>query len=261
MAERGHSSEDFENVVALLIRAGFSDSEEEAGELVEAAAGDGARLEHLVGRRLDGEPLSWLTGTTTFLGHTIFVDRGVYVPRPQTEPMARQAVDLLPAVGFAADLATGSGALAVTMQRARPAARVVATDIDAGACRCAKRNGVDVYQGDLGEPLPNELLGRFDVITAVVPYVPTDELVFLPSDVQRHEPRAALDGGEEGLEVLVRTVLWAEKLLHSGGRVLLELGGEQDTALLPALTDARFVMQDRFFDADGDLRGIEAVRR
>jgi release factor glutamine methyltransferase len=247
-------------VAAELARAGFVDPREEAAELIEAAAGDAERLGDWVARRLDGEPLPWLTGYTVFNGHRIGVDRGVYVPRPQTEALVQRAIARLPQDGLAADLATGCGAIAVSLKRARPQARVVATDIDKTAFGCAAKNGVEVYQGHLADPLPATLYGRIDVVAAVVPYVPTEELVFLPRDVQRHEPRLALDGGPGGTRLLEEAVEAASTLLRPGGSLLLELGGTQDRGLTPALHAAGFRLAYRLEDEDGDLRGIEATR-
>jgi release factor glutamine methyltransferase len=246
-------------VAGDLERAGFLDPREEAAELIEAAGGDADRLRDWVARRLDGEPLPWLTGYTVFNGHRIVVDRGVYVPRPQTEPLAQRAIDRLPEDGLAADLATGCGAIAVSLQQARPRARVVASDIDQSACRCAAQNGVEVYHGHLAQPLPPELHGRFDVVTAVVPYVPTEELVFLPRDVQRHEPGLALDGGPGGTSLLEEAAKSASTLLRRGGSLLLELGGTQDRALGPVFESAGFRLVYRIEDDDGDLRGVEVL--
>lgn len=243
-----------------MTEAGFPDGRAQARELMQAARGDDDVLRSWLKRRVEGEPLSWLTGVTTFCGHTIRIDRGVYVPRYETEAIARRAIQRLPDGGLAADLATGSGAVAVALSRARPAARVVATDLDDDACRCARANGVEVYQGNLGAPIPTELSGGFDVVVAVVPYVPTDELVYLPRDIRRYEPRGALDGGVRGLELLQGAVRWAAVLLRRNATLILELGGEQDAHLEPALADAGFGPVDRIVDEDGDLRGIEAVR-
>jgi release factor glutamine methyltransferase len=245
---------------SALTRAGFPDAREEVREMITAADGDPDILHGWMTRRLDGEPLPWLTGVTTFLGNTVHVDRGVYVPRPQTELIARRAIDRLPDGGLACDLATGSGALAVAMANARRGARVIATDIDGDACSCARKNNVEVYQGNLGSPIPADLRGSFDVVVAVVPYVPTDKLEFLPRDVRRHEPRMALDGGSRGLIFLEQAVSWGARLLRQHGTLLLELGGDQDSELLPALAEADFTLTDRLFDEEGDLRGIEADR-
>jgi release factor glutamine methyltransferase len=244
-------------VVARLAAAGCVAAEEEADELVEAAGGDAELLEELVERRVAGEPLAWVTGWTDFLGYRVVVRPGVYVPRWQTEMLAGRAISVLPDEGLAADLCTGSGAVAVAMGGERPAARVVATDVDALAYRCAQENGVEVYLGHLADPLPEELRGHFDLVFGVVPYVPTDALIYLPRDVRDHEPLIALDGGPGGLTVLDEVVRQASSLLHVGGSLLLELGGHQDEALRHTLEQAGFGQARRHLDDEGDLRGIE----
>ncbi len=137
-------------------------------------------------------------------------------------------------------------------------ARVLATDIDPLACRCAADNGVEVYTGHLADPLPGELHGRFDIVIAVVPYVPSEELVFLPRDVRQHEPLRALDGGPHGTVVLDQAVRAAARLLRPQGSVLLEVGGDQDVALAGVLEESGFGPLVRHEDDEGDLRGIEA---
>ena len=99
----------------------------------------------MVERRLTGEPLAWITGRTVFCGLDVVVEPGVYVPRWQSEPLARLAAGLLPPAGAGVDLCCGTGALAMVMQAARPGARVVATEVDPVAVRCARRNHVVVF--------------------------------------------------------------------------------------------------------------------
>jgi release factor glutamine methyltransferase len=247
-------------VIERLRAAGCVAAEEEADELM-AAASDGAALEGLLDRRERGEPLAWITGTIQFCGHAVRVDPGVYVPRPQSEELALRAAALLEISGSdprAVDLCTGSGAVAVHLGAAVPRATVVAVDLDGRAVACALRNGVGAVVGDLGAPL---VAGAFDVVSAVAPYVPTSELRLLPSDVQRYEPRRALDGGEDGLELVRRVVAGAAELLRSGGWLLTEVGGHQDRALAPTLEAWGFRQSSTWSDDDGDLRGLVAQRR
>jgi release factor glutamine methyltransferase len=234
------------------------DADQEAREMIEAAHGDDAVLGCWVARRLAGEPLAWLTGYVTFAGHRVLVDRGVYVPRPQTELLARQATERLPERGLAVDLCTGTGAMAVALGGAHPQARVVGTDIDPNAVGCAAKNGVEVYRGHLADPLPDALFGHVDVVVAVVPYVPTEEMIFLPRDVRDYEPRRALEGGRNGMVLLEQAVVSGAQLLHAGGSLLLEVGGNQDELLVPPLDQAGFSVSARIHDDEGDLRGIEA---
>ena len=97
--------------------------------------------------------------------------------------------------------------------------------------RCARRNlagfGGRVYQGDLFEPLPDELRGRVDILAANVPYVPTDEIALMPAEARLHEPRVALDGGADGLGVLRRVAAEAPPWLAPGGHLLVETSDRQ----------------------------------
>ena len=129
-------------------------------------AGDDAELEAWVRRREAGEPLAWITGVASFCDHDLAIAPGVYVPRPQTEELARRAASVLPHDGAALDLCTGSGAVAAHLARERPAARVVGVDVDACAAACARRIGVAVVVTDLDTALGPV---AFDVVPAVAP--------------------------------------------------------------------------------------------
>jgi release factor glutamine methyltransferase len=216
-------------------------------------------LESLVERRLRGEPLAWITGTTVFCGLTIRVDQGVYVPRWQSEPLARRAALRLPEAGIAIDLCTGSGAIAKTLLSERPASRVVASDLDDRAVACASANGVEVYGGDLFAPIPRDLEGRVDVIVGVVPYVPTPSMRTLPRDTFVFESTLSYDGGPDGVDCLQRVIRESPRFIRPGGSLLLELGGEQAEILQDDLLECGFVDVAILSDDDGDVRGLEAI--
>ena len=247
------AAEQVASVVERLRAAGCLAPEEEAAELV-AAAPDPGVLGDWLTRREDGEPLPWITGRTRFCGRGLVVDRGVYVPRPHTEELVRRATSVLGS-GRAADLCTGSGAVAASLQAWAPGAAVVGVDLDATAVACARRNGVAALRGDLGGPLASR---SFDVVTAVAPYVPSGELPFLPRDVRRYEPPTALVGGGDGLDVVRRVVRSAARILRPGGWLVVELGGSQDEALAPVLDRFGFGEVSAWDDEDGDLRGVLA---
>ena len=244
------------DTVHALRAAGCVAAEEEAAELMSASSGDPARLGDLVARRIQGTPLAWLVGSVTFCGVPVLVHPGVYVPRWQSEPLALEAVRRLPRRGTAVDLCTGSGALAVVLARHRPDARVLATENDPLALACARANGVVVYECDLAGGLPDGIVGLTDVVTAVAPYVPADQLHLLPRDVLAHEPRSSLDGGAGGTEVLCGVIVAAARLLRPGGSLLVEIGGNQAADLVPPLTRARFGDLVVLSDEDGDTRGL-----
>lgn len=233
--------------------AGCVAAEEEAADFVSTAP-DEATLEAWLCRREQGEPPAWITGKVVFCGQVLHIAPGVYVPRSQTEELARRAVPLLPDEGRALDLCTGAGAVAAYLLAQVPTATVVGIDRDVRAAVCARHNGVPTAVADLAEPLRNRR--QFDVVTAVAPYVPTGNIRLLPADVQRHEPRAALDGGADGLDLVRRVIAAAGPLLRPGGWLVIEVGGEQDKALAPTLAANGFDTPTRWWDDHGDLRGL-----
>jgi release factor glutamine methyltransferase len=248
-------------VEAALAAAGCVAPDVETDALMRAAGEGVGRLEDLLARRVDGEPLPWVTASATFCGLRIRVDRGVFVPRPHTEPLARRAVELLPETGVAVDLCTGTGAIAAVLAHERPHATVLATDVEPAAVACARSNGVDARPGDLDGPLPASFVRRVDIVTAVVPYVPTEELHLLPRDVRRFEPEVALDGGPGGTGLLVRAAGAAARWLRPGGGVLLELGGDQARAMREVLVGLGFERVRVLRDDEGQDRALEGRLR
>ena len=196
-----------------------------------------AAFRELVRRRAAGEPTAWLTGRREFLGHAFRVDPRVLVPRPETELVVEAAIALLPPKGTLLDLCTGSGCIAISTALARPDARVVATEISPEALAVARENAaalgatVEFLEGDLYAPLPLDL--RFDLIVSNPPYVPSGEIEGLSREVRR-EPRIALDGGADGLDVIRRIVSCAPSRLRPDGLLVIELH-ETHAAPLPAL--------------------------
>lgn len=241
----------------LLERNGFVAADEEAVELIEAADRDPERLGAMVARRLEGEPLAWITGQVEFCGLQVRVCEGVYVPRWHTELVAERAAARLPEDGVALDLCTGCGAIAKVLMTRRPHARVLAADVDPTAVECARSNGVDARVGDLFAPLEGIVA---DVVVAVVPYVPTRALPLLQRDTFTFETPLAYDGGEEGLDVLLRLLHEAPRFLKPSGALVLEVGGSQAGDLDAEIARLGYRDPREITDEDGDLRGIELTR-
>jgi release factor glutamine methyltransferase len=238
---------DAPSVVARLRAAGCVYAEDEARMLLEAA--DSANeLHYLVQRRCAGEPLEHVVGWASFCGERIAVAPGVFVPRRRTEFLVRQAVAAVAAVGgprpVVVDLCCGSGAVGAALLTMLGDALLHAVDVDAAAVACARANlaprGGHVYQGDLFDPLPSTLAGHVDLIVVNAPYVPTGEVRLLPAEARLHEPRTALDGGLDGLDVYRRVVAGAREWLAPGGRLLLEASEAQLAALLALLDGQGF---------------------
>ena len=238
------SAESLGAVVTRLRAAGCVFAEDEAGLLV-AAARTPAELTAMVSRRAAGLPLEHVLGWADFCGLRIAVEPGVFVPRRRTEFLVRQAAALARDAAGAgaspgervvvADLCCGSGALGVALAGTLGQAELHAADIEPAAVRCARRNvatvGGRVYEGDLYGPLPASLRGLVGILLANVPYIPTGEIGPLPAEARLHEPRVALDGGPDGLDVLRRVAAAAPDWLAPGGSVLTETSdGQASTA-------------------------------
>jgi release factor glutamine methyltransferase len=253
------STWDLSETTRRLVSAGCVAAREEAEELAEAASGHRELFDAMVERRTAGEPLAWVVGRVTFCGCPVAVAAGVYVPRWQSEPLAERAAALLPSTGRAIDLGTGSGAIACVLRSRRPGASVLGTETDPLAAQCARRNRVDVVEGDLFEGVPDAWIGTVDVIVGVLPYVPTGEMARLPRDVRDFEPTAALDGGADGLTVIRKAVGQAHRWLNDQGHLLFEIGGDQPDVAMAELASAGFDVVQVIFDDDGDPRAIEAT--
>jgi release factor glutamine methyltransferase len=263
-----------------LAAAGCVSARAEADWLLEEAV-DEESLRAMVARRVAGEPLQYVIGWAPFGPLRLVVGPGVFVPRPETEGLADRAATRLrsrpePPEGsgeprrgarvrpIAVDVCTGSGAIACFLAAEVPGARVLATELDPGALAWARRNadryGVELLAGDLDEPLPAALAGRVDVLCANVPYVPSGAIATLPTDVRDHEPRLALDGGPDGLDVLRRLVARAGHWLAPGGGLLCEIGEDQAETGVALLTAAGLVEVAVHPDLVGRDRILEGIR-
>ncbi|QRP43573.1 putative protein N(5)-glutamine methyltransferase [Amycolatopsis sp. FDAARGOS 1241] len=227
-----------ESVVSRLRAAGCVFAEEEAAVLTEAAASE-AELEAMVARRVAGEPLEYVVGWAEFAGRRFVVEPGVFVPRHRTELLVTLAAGFARAGDVVLDLCCGSGALGATVAAEVPGVELHAADVDPVAVRCARRNVPgEVYEGDLFDPVPRRLRGRVAVLISNVPYVPTGEVALLPPEAREYEPREALDGGADGLDVLRRVVAQSPEWLAPGGRVLFETSEGQADSAVAALSCA-----------------------
>lgn len=220
-------------LVARLRAAGCVFAEDEAELLISGARSPG-HLNSMLDRRIAGQPLEHVLGWADFCGLRIAVEPGVFVPRRRTGFLARQAVTLArgrPTGAVVVELCCGSGAVAAALVAALPRIQVYAVDIDAQAVRCARRNlaaaQARVYQGDLYQPLPRDLRGRVDILVANAPYVPTEAVGLLPPEARLYEPREALDGGPDGLDVLRRVIAASSRWLAPAGHLLVEAGAKQ----------------------------------
>jgi len=207
------------------------------------------RYRDLVRRRAGGEPLQHILGETEFFGRPFKVEPGVFIPRPETERLVEIAASLL-APGdrnllepVAVEVGTGTGIVAVSLALEVPRLAVWATDVDPAAADLARRNAhrhgvegrVTVLEGSRFDPLPARLKGAVDLLVSNPPYVRTAEIEELQVEVRAHDPRAALDGGADGLVFYRALASGLGAWLRPGGAVAVEIGADQGEQVPPIL--------------------------
>jgi release factor glutamine methyltransferase len=195
----------------------------------------------LVRRRGAGEPLQQILGETEFYSRTFKVEPGVFIPRPETERLIEACCGLL-APGdrsivspLAVEIGCGTGIIGVTLALELPRLTVHATDVNPNAVALAERNahllGCDVrmefHQGNRFAPLPAHLKGQVDLLVSNPPYIPTGEIPELAGEVKDHDPRDALDGGEDGLNVYRAIAGEMRDWVRPGGHAAFEIGFDQ----------------------------------
>jgi release factor glutamine methyltransferase len=230
----------------------------------------GAYLAAMVERRLAGEPLQYVLGRWAFRDLDLMVDQRVLIPRPETEQVVEWALEAARALGrddiVAADLGTGSGAIALSLARELRRAVVWATDVSPDALDVARANTsgsgmwsatrVRLAEGSWWDALPDELRGRLDLVVSNPPYVADGEAV-APS-VDAWEPRVALRAGADGLDAIRTIVGGAPTWLRPGGVLVVEIAPSQADAVCALAGGAGAARAEVRRDALGRERGMVA---
>ncbi len=199
-----------------------------------------SRFKELIQRRSQHEPIAYITGTQPFLSLDFYVDRSVLIPRPETEQLVEIAIDSLKRPSSPVprptvfDIGTGCGAIAISLAKFIPDVKVTGIDSSVQALKIAQRNAdhhkvsnkCQFIQGNMFEPLKE----KATMIISNPPYIPTDEIATLESDVKDWEPREALDGGKDGLDYIREIIKEAPNHLSTQppkGLLLIEIGEDQ----------------------------------
>ena len=218
------------------------------------------RLEALLQRRVQGEPVQYLLNSACFMGLNFYVDSRVMIPRQDTETLVEAVIVALRQMEKPRmlDLCAGSGAIGLSVKTLVPDADVTLADCSRDALEVVRENarrlGVDVEirHGDLFRAVWHQ---KFDLIASNPPYIPTGDLPLLQREVQR-EPQLALDGGDDGLEFYRRIAADAPEHLNPGGSIYLEVGAGQADAVRALLTGR---MECAEAGVINDLNGIPRV--
>ncbi|MGE5390460.1 MAG: peptide chain release factor N(5)-glutamine methyltransferase [Deltaproteobacteria bacterium] len=229
----------------------------------------------LIKRRAAGEPLAYITGTKEFMSLTYQVGPQVLIPRPETELLVEQVIDLVrgtaasseemgdpPAVRIC-DVGTGSGAIAVSLAYYLPGSSLSAVDLSAAALETAQANAlrnevyVEYHHGDLLAPLAGTQ--PFDYIVANLPYIPESEYLALDRGILEYEPREALLAGGDGLDLYRLLLPQALDLLKPGGYIVYEIGAGQGEAAMGLM--GQFTEVELLTDLAGRDRMVKARKQ
>jgi len=230
-------------------------------------------IDALAARRLKHEPVARILGRKEFWSLPLHISDAVLVPRPETETVVEAALDFAARGGKGLknlrleplrilDIGTGSGALLLALLGELPNARGTATDISAAALGIARSNAERLglasrctfVECDIASGVP----GPFDLIVSNPPYIAHDEIATLEPEVRDFDPSFALDGGHDGLEVYRAIAHDARRLLAAGGRLVLELGAGQESAVGALLTDIGMTVSGARNDLAGIARALGA---
>ncbi len=229
-----------------------------------------SRMRELVKRRAAREPVAYLVGYREFFSLRFEVGPGVFIPRPETETLVIESLEILKSMNLASarvlDLCTGSGAVGVSIAVNAPSATITSIDLHPEPVATASRNAerhhvsqrVRVIQGNLFEPLPPST--QFHVIACNPPYVTTGEIQGLAEDVRRFEPHSALDGGPDGLDPLRLITRQAPSRLESGGWLLFELSPEQGNEAIEILHSVGLQNTSAVKDLAGQVRVVRGQK-
>jgi release factor glutamine methyltransferase len=210
-------------------------------------------LRELVKRRGQREPLQHITGSTSFCGYEIAVNRHALIPRPETELLAEAGWNFLAtrhsSLVTALDFGAGSGCIAIALAAKCPDARIVATDISADALALAKQNAaknnfaerIQFLQSGGFATLKAET--QFDLIISNPPYIPSAEIEALQPEVRDFDPRGALDGGADGLDFYRRISAEAKPFLKPDGKIMLEFGDGQADAIKVIFENEKWIVE------------------
>ena len=198
------------------------------------SSSDQLRFDSIIGRRAAGEPSAYITGHREYYGLDFKVDPRALIPRPETELLVELALEFaakrtsrVESLNIA-DVGVGCGAIAIALAVNLSGARVVATDISPAALKLASENvsrhrvkdRITLLEGDLLQPVS----GPIDILVSNPPYIPSSQVDILPREIRDHEPRVALDGGENGMVLIERLICQAKEKLGPGGAMFVEIG-------------------------------------
>lgn len=224
---------------------------------------DPAPLEHLLKRRFAGEPLQYIRGRTEFFSHDFIVDDRVLIPRPETEILVETAIARAKPGARVVDIGTGSGCIAISLERARPDLRVTGVDLslDALAVANINRRRLSSNVRLAASNLMTSIDAEVDLVVTNPPYIAATEIAALAPEVRLFEPMMALTPGVTGMELIERILTQSRSRVALTGMIIMEIGYGQQEQVRAAAEDATWVVEEMVPDLAGIDRVVVLSRR
>ncbi|WP_206456070.1 peptide chain release factor N(5)-glutamine methyltransferase [Aurantimonas marina] len=260
----GSATPEFDARLLLAECAGLPLGEVHSASATAVSSGAAARLESRLTRRLAGEPVHRILGRRAFYEHEFELSPETLEPRPDTEILVDEARKAMAAIikqrgeCLCADIGTGSGAIAVSLLALFPQSRALAIDISAGALATAYRNAEAAGVASRMLPVLSNYLaaagGPLDLVLSNPPYIRSGDIPSLTVEVREHDPLAALDGGEDGLDAYRAIAAGIDAVLRPGGRVIVEIGIGQEDEVAAIFASQRLRLDVSTRDFSGVVR-------
>ena len=232
----------------------------------DVSSSDQLRFDSVIDRRAAGEPSAYITDHKEFYGLDFKVDSRALIPRPETELLVELALECAarctsggesPTI---AEVGVGCGAITIVLALNLPRSRVIATDISPAALELASENvsrhGVEDRVTLLEGDLLQSVSAPIDILVSNPPYIPSAQLATLPREIRDHEPRVALDGGDDGMAVIKRLIEQAKDKLRPGGAMFVEIGWDFGHRVV---ANARALWPESEVSISPDLAGLDRV--
>lgn len=211
-------------------------------------------------RRAKKEPVAYIIGEKGFWSLDLKVNKNVLIPRPETEILIQKALPLIKSGDSVLEIGTGSGAIILSLAKERPQCQFFASDISVSALSCAKENSfknglqnkVVFFVSDLFSNVSNNQ--KFDIIVSNPPYIKNSDIENLQDEIKNYEPKIALEGGSDGLLIIRNIIINAHKYLKKNGRLILEIGYDQEQAVFEIAEKNRFSNIEFTKDYAGNTR-------
>ena len=219
------------------------------------------KYKRFIKRRAESEPIAYIIKKKEFWSKNFFVNKNTLIPRPETELIVERLIKIIKKKGILIlDVGTGSGCILISLMSELKCSKGIGIDISSKAINVAKKNrdkhGMQKKLLFLQKSITSEFNQKFDLVVSNPPYIKTNEFKNLSADIQNYEPKIALDGGNDGLDLIKKVIYKTKNILKLNGLLALEIGNEQIDKVSKILLKNNFKIEYIIKDYKENVRGI-----